>query len=116
MTNTNGEMSPRGTAIARYKARTNAKGASAWAEVPCAPSIRMHIPKFEITAVGAEEIDSKVFGLIEAAGIQQELVEIHEHGLYVTCFLHQTDGTDKWDAVEIFLFDEQDRVAEIWAL
>jgi hypothetical protein len=30
--------------------------------------------------------------------------------------LHQTDGTDKWDAVEIFLFDEQNRVAEIWAL
>jgi hypothetical protein len=108
MTNTNSEMSPRGTAIVRYKARTNAEGASAWAEVPCAPSIRMHIPKFEITAVGAEEIDSKVFGLIAAAGIR--------HGLYVTCFLHQTDGTDKWDAVEIFLFDEQDRVAEIWAL
>ncbi len=60
MTNTKGEMSPRGTAIARYKARTNAEGASAWAEVSCAPSIRMHIPKFEITAVGAEEIDSKV--------------------------------------------------------
>ncbi len=116
MTNTNGEMSPRGTTIARYKARTNAEGASAWAEVSCAPSIRMHIPKFEITAVGAEEIDSKVFGLIAAAGIQQELIEIHEHGLYVTCFLHQTDGTDGWDAVEIFLFDEQDRVAEIWAL
>jgi hypothetical protein len=30
--------------------------------------------------------------------------------------LQQSDGTDKWDAVEIFLFDEQDRVAEIWAL
>ena len=67
-------------------------------------------------AAGAEEIDSKVFALIAAAGIQQELVEIHEHGLYVTCFLHQSDGTDEWDAVEIFLFDEQDRVAEIWAL
>ncbi len=116
MTNTNGEMSPRGTRIARYKARTDAEGASAWAEVACAPSIRMHIPKFEITAVGVEEIDSKVFGLIAAAGIRQELVDIHEHGLYVTCFLHLSDGTDEWGAVEIFLFDEQDRVAEIWAL
>jgi hypothetical protein len=116
MTIAKGEMSPRGNAIAHYKARTNAEGAAAWAEVSCAPSIRMHIPKFEITAVGAEEIDAKVFGLIAAAGIQQELVEIHEHGLYVTCFLHQSDGTDEWDAVEIFLFDEQDRVAEIWAL
>ena len=116
MTIAKGEMSPRGNAIAHYKARTNAEGAAAWADLSCAPSIRMHIPKFEITAVGAEEIDSKVFGLIAAAGIQQELVEIHEHGLYVTCFLQQSDGTDKWDAVEIFLFDEQDRVSEIWAL
>jgi hypothetical protein len=116
MTNTKGEMSPRGTAIARYKARANAEGASAWAEVSCAPSIRMHIPKFEIMAVGAEEIDTKVFGLNEAVGLKQELVEIHEHGLYVTCFLHLSDATDEWNAVEIFLFDEQDRVAEIWAL
>ncbi|MFT7130469.1 MAG: hypothetical protein ACI89U_002592 [Gammaproteobacteria bacterium] len=109
-------MSSRGTVIARYKARTNAEGASAWAEVQCAPSIRMHVPKFEITAVEAEEIDSIFFGLISAAGIQQEWVKIHEHGLYVTCFLHQTDGTDECDAVEMFLFDELGRVADIWAI
>ncbi|MFT6100582.1 MAG: hypothetical protein ACJAYF_003140 [Arenicella sp.] len=116
MTITKGEMSPRGNAIAHYKARANAEGAAAWADVSCAPSIRMHIPKFEITAIGAEEIDSKVFGLNEAVGLKQELVEIHEHGLYVTCFLHLSHATDEWNAVEIFLFDEQDRVAEIWAL
>ncbi|MFT5577596.1 MAG: hypothetical protein ACI9WS_000347 [Paraglaciecola psychrophila] len=76
----------------------------------------MHIPKFEVTPVGAEVTGSKVFGLIAAAGIQQEWVEIHEYGLYVTCFLHQTDGTDGGDVVEIVLFDEQDRVVKIWAL
>ena len=116
MTNINGEMSPRGAAIANYKERANAEGASAWADVPCAPSIRMHIPKFEITAVGPEEIDSMVFGLIASAGIQQEWVEIHEHGLYVTCYLRQSDGNSEWDSVEVFLFDENAYVSEIWAL
>jgi hypothetical protein len=116
MTSTNGEMSPRGTAIARYKARANAEGASAWADVSCASSIRMHIPKFEIEAVGAEEIDSKVFGLLASAGIQQELIEIHEHGPYVTCYLRVSDGSIEWDSVEVFLFDENACVAEIWAL
>jgi hypothetical protein len=76
----------------------------------------MHLPKFEIIAVGAEEIDAKVFGLLTASGIQQTLIEIREFGLYVTCFLQITDGNSDWDAVEIFLFDNDDRVAEIWAL
>ena len=76
----------------------------------------MHLPKFEITAVGPEEIDSKVFGLIASAGIQQKLVEIHEHGLYVTCYLRLSDGSSEWDSVEVFLFDENACVSEIWAL
>jgi hypothetical protein len=109
-------LTDRGKAIAFYKARANDDGAAAWAAVPCATDIRMHVPKFEIEAVGAEEINTKVFGAIAELGLQQELVKIHEHGLFVTCFLHQSDGTDEWDVVEVFLFDEQDRVAEIWAL
>jgi hypothetical protein len=116
MTNTSSKMSPRGSVIARYKSRANAEGASAWADVRCAPNIRMHIPKFEVCAEGAEEIDSKVFGLIASAGIQQELVGIHEHGLYVTCFLRLSDGSSEWDSVEVFLFDEDAVVTEIWAL
>ena len=110
------EMSSRGSAIARYKERANAEGASAWAVVPCAPDIRMHVPKFEICAEGAEEIDSKVFGLIASAGLRQEVAGIHEHGLYVTCFLRISDGNSEWESVEVFLFDEHDRVLEIWAL
>jgi hypothetical protein len=76
----------------------------------------MHIPKFNLEAEGAAEIDTKVFGLMTSAGIQQELVEIRELGPYVTCFLRVSDGNDAWDSVEVFLFDENDRVAEIWAL
>jgi hypothetical protein len=109
-------MSTRAQEIARYKNRANAEGAAAWADVPCASNIRMHVPKFEITAVGAKEIDEKVFGLLTSAGIQQKLVEIREYGLYVTCFLRMTDGSSDWDAVEVFLFDEDGRVTEIWAL
>ena len=109
-------LTKRGEAIRRYKARANDDGAVAWSAVPCAPDIRMHIPKFEVEAVGAAEIDTKVFGLLASAGIRQELLEIRELGRYVTCFLRVTDGSDVWDAVEVFLFDDNDRVAEIWAL
>ena len=116
MTEETKDLSSRGKEIGRYKARANNEGAAAWSEVPCAPNIRMNVPKFEIVAVGTEEIDTKVFGLLASAGIRQELVEIRELGLYVTCFLRMSDGSNKWDAVEVFLFDEHDRVAEIWAL
>ena len=109
-------LTGRGEAIRRYKARANDEGAAAWSAVPCAPDIKMHIPKFEVEAVGAAEIDTKVFGLLASAGIRQELLEILELGHYVTCFLRLTDGSDAWDSVEVFLFDENDRVAEIWAL
>ena len=109
-------LTGRGEAIRRYKARANDDGAAAWSAVPCAPDIKMHIPKFEVEAVGAAEIDTKVFGLLASAGIRQELLEILELGHYVTCFLRLTDGSDAWDSVEVFLFDENDRVAEIWAL
>jgi len=110
------QMSARVQEIARYKARANAEGPAAWADVPCLSSIRMHVPRFEIAAVGADEIDEKVFGLLASAGIQQKLVEIHEFGPYVTCFLQMTDGSSSWDAVEVFLFDDDDRVTQIWAL
>jgi hypothetical protein len=109
-------MTGRGETIRDYKARANDEGALAWSAVPCAPDIKMHIPKFEVDAVGAAEIDTKVFGLMASAGIRQELVEIRELGHYVTCFLRVSDGSNCWDSVEVFLFDENDRVAEIWAL
>ena len=76
----------------------------------------MHIPKFNLEAKGPAEIDTKVFGLIASARLEQEVVKIHEHGPYVTCFLRISDGSEAWDSVEVFLFDENDQVAEIWAL
>jgi len=30
--------------------------------------------------------------------------------------LKMTDGKEAWDAVEVFLFDEESRVSEIWVL
>jgi hypothetical protein len=111
-----GTLTVRGESISTYKARANDDGAVAWSAVPCSPDIKMHIPKFDIEAVGAAEIESKVFGLIASAGIRQEILAIRELGRYVTCFLRMTAGDDVWDAVEVFLFDDEDRVAEIWAL
>ena len=111
-----GALTGRAESIRAYKARANDEGATAWSAVPCAPDIRMHIPRFDIEAVGTAEIDTKVFGMLASSGIRQDLLEIRELGRYVTCFLRVTDGRDVWDAVEVFLFDEDDRVAEIWAL
>jgi len=109
-------LSRRGDAIRRYKARANEEGAAAWADVPCAPDIRMHVPSYGIEAVGPEEINQKIFADGAASGRTQELIELHEHGCSVTCFLRVTTGDVSVDAVEVFLFDDQDRVAEIWAL
>jgi hypothetical protein len=109
-------LSVRGTAIALYKSRANRDGASAWAEVPSVADIKMHIPNFDIEAVGAAEIDTKVFGLLKSSGIQQELVDIREFGKYVTCFLRLTNGGETSDSVEVFLFNDDDKVTEIWSL
>ena len=116
MSEMGGSLTGRGETIRTYKTRANDEGSSAWSAVPCALGIKMHIPKFDIEAVGAAEIDTKVFGLLTSAGIRQELLEIRELGHYVTCFLRMSDGSEVWDAVEVFLFDENDRVAEIWVL
>jgi hypothetical protein len=116
MSNESSSLSERAEAIRRYKRRANDEGAAAWSAVPCARDIKMHIPKFGIEAVGAAEIDEKVFGLMASAGIRQSLLDIRELGSYVTCFLKMSDGSEEWDAVEVFLFDETNSVTEIWAL
>ena len=116
MSEATNSLSIRGEAIRNYKARANSEGVEAWSAVPCAPDIKMHISKFDVEAVGVDEINTKVFGLMASQGIQQELKEISEFGKYVTCFLEIISGTDRWNSVEVFLFDEQDRVTEIWAL
>ena len=53
---------------------------------------------------------------LSASGIHQDLREIRELGQYVTCFLAVTDGIDNWDTAEVFLSNDDNRVAEIWAL
>jgi hypothetical protein len=109
-------LSVRGSAIQTYKSRANNEGVVAWVDVARAKDIIMHIPKFEIKAIGSEEINTKVFGLLAEAGISQTLVAIHELGNYVTCYLKVTDGESQWDSVEVFLFNENNEVIEIWAL
>ena len=116
MSNEHITLSERAEVIRRYKSRANQEGAAAWSAVPCSTDIKMHVPKFGIEAVGAAEIDEKVFGLMASSGIHQDLLEIRELGQYVTCFLAVTDGADTWDTVEVFLFDDDNRVSEIWAL
>ena len=110
------ELSGCAKAIRDYKSRVNDEGAVAWADVPTADDIRMHIPAAGLRADGPDEIASKVFGLMAAMGLRQQLERIEEFGPYVTCFLRVTagDGAAR-EAVEVFRV-EDGRVAEIWAL
>ena len=75
----------------------------------------MHVPRFGVGAVGPSEIASKAFGLLAPSGIRHRLVEIREFGTYVSCFRRVSDGGKEWNAVGVFRFDEQGRVADIWA-
>lgn len=112
-------LSKRGEAIRDYKLRANDDGAEAWwSLVTCAPDVTMHIPKRGVVAVGADEINTKVFGNMSSTRLQQELIEIHEFGLFVTCYLRASDDEEQSErqVVEVFLFDDQDQVVEIWAL
>ena len=65
----------------------------------------------------AEEIEEIVFGFVKETELKQELVDIIEHGNYITCFLTITTKTGEvMDVVEVFLVDEEGKVTNIWAL
>jgi hypothetical protein len=77
----------------------------------------MVAPGLNLEATGAEEINEIIFGFCTETELVQELVDITEHGNYITCYLKLTTKTgESFDGVEVFQVDDQGRVAKIWAL
>ena len=58
-----------------------------------------------------------IFGFVNETELKQELVDIIEHGNYITCLLKITTKTgETMDVVEVFLVDDDGKVKNIWAL
>ena len=71
----------------------------------------------DLFVVGADQIEEVIFGFVKETELQQELVDIVEHGNYITCFLKITTKTgESMNVVEVFLVDEEGKVKNIWAL
>jgi len=102
--------------IRRYKERLAADGYGAWADVPVAADVEMHVPGLGVLAHGNDEIRAKVLQPAEEAGLIQQLVAIRAHGPFVVCDLLITSRSqaDPVPAVEIFRFGAGE-VVEIWS-
>lgn len=111
-------LSATALAIKTYKENFEwQEGFETWSKVPTTIDYHMNAPGLGLEAKGADEINRVVFGFVTKTELVQELVDITEHGPYVTCYLKLTtkDG-EKFEAVEVFKLDEQGRVTNIWAL
>ena len=111
-------LSATSQAIKTYKVNFKwQEGYEAWSKVPTTSDYYMLAPGLGLEARGADEINSIIFGFVTETELIQELVDITEHGPYVTCYLKlTTKAGEKFDAVEVFKLDEQGRVTNIWAL
>ena len=111
-------LSSTAQAIKNYKINFKwQKGFEDWSKVPTTPDYHMIAPGLRLEAKGADEINSIIFGFVTEAQLVQELVNITEHGPYVTCYLKLTTKEgEKFDGVEVFKLDEKGRVTNIWAL
>ena len=77
----------------------------------------MLAPNLGLEAKGAKEIEEVIFGFVNETELKQELVDIIEHGNYITCLLKITTKTgETMDVVEVFLVDDNGKVKNIWAL
>ena len=77
----------------------------------------MVAPNLGLEAKGAKQIEEVIFGFVNETELKQELVDIIEHGNYITCLLKITTKTgETMDVVEVFLVDEDGKVKNIWAL
>ena len=77
----------------------------------------MLAPNLGLEAKGAKEIQEIIFGFLNENELKQELIDIIEHGNYITCLLKITTKTGEiMDLVEVFLVDDGGRVKNIWAL
>ena len=111
-------LSPTAAAIKYYKDTFQwQNGFESWSKVPTTEDYHMLAPNLGLEAKGAKEIEEVIFGFVNETELKQELVDIREHGNYITCFLKITTKTgETMDVVEVFLVDDNGKVKNIWAL
>lgn len=111
-------LSTTAAAIKNYKETFQwEKGFESWSKVPTTEDYHMLAPNLGLEAKGAKEIKEIIFGFVNENELKQELVDIIEHGNYITCLLKITTKTGEiMDLVEVFLVDDEGRVKNIWAL
>ena len=117
-TSESSSLSSTAEAIKTYKLNFEwQNGFEAWSKVPTTEDYHMVAPGLNLEATGADEINEIIFGFCTETELVQELVNIVEHGNYITCFLKLTTKTgESFDGVEVFQLDDKGRVAKIWAL
>lgn len=117
-TSKSSSLSSTAEAIKTYKLNFEwQNGFEAWSKVPTTEDYHMVAPGLNLEATGADEINEIIFGFCTETELVQELVNIVEHGNYITCFLKLTTKTgESFDGVEVFQLDDKGRVAKIWAL
>ena len=111
-------LSTTAAAIKNYKETFQwEKGFESWSKVPTTEDYHMLAPNLGLEAKGAKEIKEIIFGFVNENELKQELVDIIEHGNYITCLLKITTKTgDTMDLGEVFLVDDQGGVKNIWSL
>ena len=111
-------LSPTAVAIKYYKDTFQwQNGFESWSKVPTTEDYHMLAPNLGLEARGAKEIEEVIFGFVNETELKQELVDIVEHGNYITCLLKITTKTgETMDVVEVFLVDDDGKVKNIWAL
>ena len=111
-------LSPTASAIKYYNDTFQwQNGFESWANVPTTEDYHMLAPNLGLEARGAKEIEEVIFGFVNETELKQELVDIVEHGNYITCLLKITTKTgETMDVVEVFLVDDDGKVKNIWAL
>jgi hypothetical protein len=111
-------LSPTAAAIKYYKDTFQwQNGFESWSKVPTTEDYHMLAPNLGLEAKGAKEIEEVIFGFVNETELKQELVDIIEHGNYITCLLIITTKTgETMDVVEVFLVDDDGKVKNIWAL
>lgn len=111
-------LSPTAAAIKYYKETFQwQNGFESWSKVPTTEDYHMLAPNLGLEAKGADQIKEIIFGFVNETELQQELVDIVEHGNYITCFLKITTKTgESMNVVEVFLVNEEGKVKNIWAL
>jgi hypothetical protein len=111
-------LTPTAAAIKYYKDTFEwQNGFESWSKVPTTEDYHMLAPNLGLEAKGAKEIEEVIFGFVNETELKQELVDIIEHGNYITCLLKITTKTgETMDVVEVFLVDDDGKVKNIWAL